>query len=91
MVTDLQGRFMGKRVLPDFFLEEILQRLVPAYVEISIYRALLESTEHRQSIFPSASAWWVSAPSRNGAFCSPKSHLITCRLLPAWAEPARAI
>ena len=24
MFTDLQGRFMGKRVLPDFFLEEIL-------------------------------------------------------------------
>src|SRR5690349_23071920 len=22
--TDLQGRFMGKRVLPDFFLEEVL-------------------------------------------------------------------
>ena len=24
MFTDLQGRFMGKRVLPDFFLEEVL-------------------------------------------------------------------
>jgi glutamine synthetase len=24
MFTDLQGRFMGKRVLPDFFIEEIL-------------------------------------------------------------------
>jgi glutamine synthetase len=24
MFTDLQGRFMGKRILPDFFLEEIL-------------------------------------------------------------------
>src|SRR5438093_1232573 len=24
MFTDLQGRYMGKRVLPDFFLEEIL-------------------------------------------------------------------
>src|SRR5216110_2196402 len=24
MFTDLQGRFMGKRVLPDFFLKEIL-------------------------------------------------------------------
>ena len=24
MFTDLQGRFMGKRVLPDFFLEDIL-------------------------------------------------------------------
>src|SRR5215217_70074 len=24
MFTDLQGRFMGKRILPDFFLEEVL-------------------------------------------------------------------
>src|SRR5437879_13294828 len=24
MFTDLQGRYMGKRVLPDFFIEEIL-------------------------------------------------------------------
>src|SRR4029453_8968157 len=24
MFTDLQGRYMGKRVLPDFFLEEVL-------------------------------------------------------------------
>jgi glutamine synthetase len=24
MFTDLQGRFMGKRILPDFFIEEIL-------------------------------------------------------------------
>ena len=24
MFTDLQGRFMGKRVLPDFFLHEVL-------------------------------------------------------------------
>ncbi len=24
MFTDLQGRFMGKRILPDFFLEDVL-------------------------------------------------------------------
>ena len=36
----------GKRALVEYEPdpEEILERLIPAYVEISIYRALLEST-----------------------------------------------
>ncbi|HET9014985.1 MAG TPA: FoF1 ATP synthase subunit gamma, partial [Thermomicrobiaceae bacterium] len=43
---DDQGRQDGKHALVEYEPgpEEILKRLVPDYVEISIYRALLEST-----------------------------------------------